>query len=108
MPVAALFGIGAFDQRTACRFGAVRRRQPGPGQMVAALIVFAFAEEGGTAFLVDEPRRGVRKAAVGVGRSLATLGLAEPRPARPAPREAVVGPGAGRDTRARVGGFKVG
>src|SRR3546814_1989173 len=68
MPVAALFGIGAFDQRTACRFGAVRRRQPGQGQMVAALIVFAFAEEGGTAFLVDEPRRGVRKAAVGVGR----------------------------------------
>src|SRR3546814_778379 len=97
MPVAALFGIGAFDQRTACRFGAVRRRQPGQGQMVAALIVFAFAEEGGTAFLVDEPRRGVRKAAVGVGRRLATLGLEEQRPARPDPPEDVVDWGAGRD-----------
>ena len=81
MPVAAPkrtgVRIGPLDQRTAGCLGIVRRGQPGQRKMVAAFIMLAFAEEGGAAFLVDQPGRGVRKVAVGVGRCLATLGLEE-------------------------------
>src|SRR3546814_20204606 len=76
--------------------------------MVTALIVLAFFEECGTAFLVDEPGRRVGESAVRVGRSFTPLGIEEHRPAGAEALQHVVRPRAGRDQLGLGGGFAIG
>src|SRR3546814_3557770 len=76
--------------------------------MVTALIVLAFFEECGTAFLVDEPGRRVGESAVRVGRSFTPLGIEEHRPAGAEALQHVVRPRAGRDQLGLGGGFEIG
>src|SRR3546814_10078259 len=72
------------------------------------LIMFAFAQERGAALLIDEPGRGVRKAAVRIGGCLAPFGLEEERPASAEALQHVVRPRAGRDQLGLGGGFEIG
>src|SRR3546814_4540047 len=65
--------------------------------MVAALEVRPRALERGAPFLVNQPRRGIEKNAVGIGQRLAPLGLEVQRPTRSETLEDIVRPRAGRD-----------
>src|SRR3546814_6149031 len=70
--------------------------------------MFAFAHERGAALLIDEPGRGVRKAAVRIGGCLAPFGLEAERPASAEALQHVVSPRAGRDQLGLGGGYEVG
>ena len=71
--------------------GTIGRRQPGQGQMIAALIMSAFRLEAAAPLAVDQPGGDIREAAVGVAKRRAPLGFEEQRPSAAEPPEHVVG-----------------
>ncbi len=107
-PIAALLGIGPLDQRPARGLGAVRGRQPGQREMVATLVMLAFIEKRGATFLIDQPRGGIGKNAVRIGRRLAPLGIEEQRPAGPEALEDIVRSRTCRNQLGFGGGFEIG
>jgi hypothetical protein len=64
--------------------------------------------EGGAPFLLDQPRRGIQEAAVGIGERLAADRLEEQRPARAEALQDVVGPRRGGDELGLGGAFEIG
>ena len=81
-PVAALRVVAALDQRSARRVRLIGRRQEGERQIIAALEMRARAFERRAPFLIDQPRRRIGKAAVGITQRFAPLGLEMECPAR--------------------------
>ena len=107
-PVATLAGIGPVDERSASGVGAIGGRQPGQGQMVAALEMGTFGFEARAALLFDQPGCRIGEATVRITQRLAAFGLEVQRPAGAEALEDIVGARAGRDQFGLGRAFKIG